>query len=163
MHSLSEIDPAGIGKVMECVYLKYSTINHADAHFMLTRHLQDYQSCCSRTIRSKQERSARHVRPLHLPRPQSRSQKRNFTSKPPIPTRLSRLFNNFHPEMRAQRQPARPLGTMLYLIASPTPCEGLRAEIDTAIRSHSISSLILETEAKSLPHLRACIKEGMRL
>jgi len=39
----------------------------------------------------------------------------------------------------------------------------LRSEIDTAIARQKISSPIRDAEAKQLPYLQACIKEGLRI
>ena len=39
----------------------------------------------------------------------------------------------------------------------------LRAEIDEVVNNGSISSPIQDCEARALPYLQACIKEGLRM
>lgn len=51
----------------------------------------------------------------------------------------------------------------LFIITQPHIYNTLRAEIAKAERSHLISNpIIRESEAKQLPYLQACIKEGLR-
>lgn len=52
--------------------------------------------------------------------------------------------------------------TILFLITTPRALWRLRAEIDEAVRCR-ISSPIKDSEARALPYLQACIKEGLRL
>ena len=54
--------------------------------------------------------------------------------------------------------------TMLQLLTNPPAYARLRAEIDAAVRSHSISApVITNAEAQRLPHLQACIRESIRV
>ena len=53
--------------------------------------------------------------------------------------------------------------TVLFLITTPSALWRLRAEIDEAVHKSSISSPIKDSEARALPYLQACIKEGLRL
>ena len=53
--------------------------------------------------------------------------------------------------------------TILYLITAPRVMEKLRAEIDAAEAAGIISNPIQNAEAKGLPFLQACIKEGLRM
>lgn len=53
--------------------------------------------------------------------------------------------------------------TILYLITAPRVMEKLRAEIDAAEAAGIISNPIQNAEAKGLPFLQACIKEGLRI
>ncbi|OCK76659.1 cytochrome P450 [Lepidopterella palustris CBS 459.81] len=53
--------------------------------------------------------------------------------------------------------------TMLYLITAPRVLQKLRAEMDDAEATGAISSPITNAEAKELPYLQACIKEGLRM
>lgn len=52
---------------------------------------------------------------------------------------------------------------MLFLITNPSVLAKLRSEIDSAIRDNRISSPITDAEARNLPYLQACIKEGLRI
>jgi len=52
---------------------------------------------------------------------------------------------------------------MLHIITSPTTYTALRAEIDTFAANQSISTPITNAEAKTLPYLQACIKDGLRI
>ena len=52
---------------------------------------------------------------------------------------------------------------MLFLITTPRVLWRLRAEIDEAVNSGSLSNPIRDPEARALPYLQACIKEGLRL
>ncbi len=52
---------------------------------------------------------------------------------------------------------------MLFLITTPRVLWRLRAEIDEAVNSGNISNPIRDQEARALPYLQACIKEGLRL
>ena len=51
---------------------------------------------------------------------------------------------------------------MLFIITSPRVLWRLSAEIDEAAKKGSISSPIQDAEARDLPYLQACIKEGLR-
>ena len=53
--------------------------------------------------------------------------------------------------------------TMLHIITSTQSYKKLQSEVDVAIQSHGISSPITDAEAKKLPYLQACIKEGLRI
>jgi cytochrome P450 len=53
--------------------------------------------------------------------------------------------------------------TMLLIATSPKNYTKLQLEIDKAIANKAISSPITDAEAKHLPYLQACIKEGLRL
>ena len=53
--------------------------------------------------------------------------------------------------------------TFLHLITTPPILLKLRAEMDAAIASGTISDPITNSEAKTLPYLQACIKEGLRI
>ena len=53
--------------------------------------------------------------------------------------------------------------TMLFLITTPRVYSRFRAEIDEAVHKGRISSPIRDSEAKELPYLQACIKEGLRM
>ena len=52
---------------------------------------------------------------------------------------------------------------MLFLITTPKALWRLRAEIDEAVHKSSMSSPVTDAEARALPYLQACIKEGLRL
>jgi cytochrome P450 len=52
--------------------------------------------------------------------------------------------------------------TLLAIITNPPVYARLVREIDDAIRRGQVSSPILEEEARQLPYLQACIKEGLR-
>ena len=51
----------------------------------------------------------------------------------------------------------------LHVITSPLIFARLRTEIDEGICDGHISSPILDSEARQLPYLQACIKEALRL
>ncbi|KAI9807009.1 MAG: hypothetical protein M1833_002667 [Piccolia ochrophora] len=54
--------------------------------------------------------------------------------------------------------------TFLYIITHPQVYAKLKYEIDEAIREQRVSSAIIrDSEAKELPYLQACIKEGLRM
>lgn len=53
--------------------------------------------------------------------------------------------------------------TLLHIISNPRVYNTLQTEIDEADRRGSISRPITNTEAKGLPYLQACIKEGLRI
>lgn len=53
--------------------------------------------------------------------------------------------------------------TLLHIISSPKAHRALQAEIDAGIASGAISSPIKDSEARKLPYLQACIKEGLRI
>lgn len=54
--------------------------------------------------------------------------------------------------------------TLLYLITNPRVLRRLRVEIDEAIALGKVSRPIIQShEAKQLPYLQACIREGMRI
>ena len=53
--------------------------------------------------------------------------------------------------------------TILFLITTPRVLWRLIAEIDEAVDNGSISSPIQDAEARTLPYLQACIKEGLRM
>ena len=48
------------------------------------------------------------------------------------------------------------------MITTPRVLWRLLAEIDEGVKNGSISSPIQDTEARALPYLQACIKEGLR-
>lgn len=50
-----------------------------------------------------------------------------------------------------------------YIMTNPTIYRKLQAEIDEADRKGTISKPIKNAEAKTLPYLQACIKEGLRM
>ena len=52
---------------------------------------------------------------------------------------------------------------LLFVITTPRVLWRLRAEIDEAEKNGNISSPIRDTEARALPYLQACIKEGLRM
>ncbi|KAJ8122629.1 hypothetical protein ONZ43_g1221 [Nemania bipapillata] len=52
--------------------------------------------------------------------------------------------------------------TLLYLIATPTAYQKLKAEIKTALESGRVSNPITAAEAKQLPYLQAVLYEGIR-
>ena len=52
---------------------------------------------------------------------------------------------------------------MLHVIATPDVYNRLQDEIDVAIRDGRASSPITDAEARRLPFLQACIKEGLRM
>lgn len=53
---------------------------------------------------------------------------------------------------------------LLYIATSPTVCAKLQAEIDEAVSSGRVTSNpVLQSEAKELPYLQACILEGLRI
>ena len=49
------------------------------------------------------------------------------------------------------------------MITTPRVLWRLRAEIDEAVEKGRMSSPIQDSEAKTLPYLQACIKEGLRM
>ena len=51
----------------------------------------------------------------------------------------------------------------LFLITTPRVLWRLRKEIDEAVDNGSISTPIQDSEARELPYLKACIKEGLRM
>jgi len=54
-------------------------------------------------------------------------------------------------------------GTLLRLITNPRVLQRLRHEIDAAVSSGKISRPVIQaSEAKRLPYLQACIREGLR-
>jgi cytochrome P450 len=54
--------------------------------------------------------------------------------------------------------------TILYILTSPYVYANLLAEIKSAIENGKVSyPVIKDSEAKSLPYLQACIKEGLRI
>jgi cytochrome P450 len=53
--------------------------------------------------------------------------------------------------------------TLLFIITNPLVYRRLQAEIDAGIKDGSISSPITHEEARKLPYLQACIREGLRL
>ena len=54
--------------------------------------------------------------------------------------------------------------TLLYILTNPPVYVSLKKEIDTAISRGNISfPVTTNAEASALPHLQACIKEGLRL
>ncbi|MCJ1438592.1 hypothetical protein MMC27_007982 [Xylographa pallens] len=54
-------------------------------------------------------------------------------------------------------------GTLLHLITNARVLQRLRAEMDAAISSGKISRPVIQaSEAKQLPYLQACIREGLR-
>ena len=52
--------------------------------------------------------------------------------------------------------------TILFIITSPRVLWRLSAEIDEAAKKGSISNPVQDLEARDLPYLQACIKEGLR-
>ncbi|KAK4183986.1 Pisatin demethylase [Podospora australis] len=52
---------------------------------------------------------------------------------------------------------------MLHLLSNPPAYKKLQAEIDEAIATGKISSPIKDSEARNLPYLQACIREGLRI
>lgn len=52
---------------------------------------------------------------------------------------------------------------MLHIITSPQIYKKLQAEIDAGIEQKRVSSPITDAEARRLPFLQACIKEGFRI
>jgi cytochrome P450 len=52
---------------------------------------------------------------------------------------------------------------MLYIITSPWVYQHLLSEILLGISQNRISQPIRDSEAKTLPYLQACIKEGLRM
>jgi len=52
---------------------------------------------------------------------------------------------------------------ILYLLANASAYKKLQAEIDNGIANGTISSPITDAEARRLPYLQACIKEGLRI
>lgn len=53
--------------------------------------------------------------------------------------------------------------TLLHLMANNVAYNRLRSEIDTGIADGTISSPISDSEARKLPYLQACIREGLRI
>lgn len=53
--------------------------------------------------------------------------------------------------------------TLLHVATLPLVYRKLQAEIDLGIAEGRISSPITDAEAKRLPYLQACIKEGLRI
>lgn len=51
--------------------------------------------------------------------------------------------------------------TLLHIITQPRVYDKLRAEIDAS--ALPVDSIIPESEARKLPYLQACIKEGLRM
>jgi cytochrome P450 len=51
---------------------------------------------------------------------------------------------------------------LLHVITNHTICAALLAEIDSGVRGGKISSPIKDEEARKMPYLQACIKEGFR-
>jgi cytochrome P450 len=52
---------------------------------------------------------------------------------------------------------------MLHILANASAYRKLQAEIDNGIANGTISSPITDAEARRLPYLQACIKEGLRI
>ena len=52
---------------------------------------------------------------------------------------------------------------MLFLITTPRVLWRLRREIDEAVNNGCVSDPIQDSEARALPYLQACVKEGLRL
>ena len=52
---------------------------------------------------------------------------------------------------------------MLHIVTSPHVYRKLQMEIDAGIQEGRISSPITDAEARKLPFLQACIKEGFRI
>lgn len=53
--------------------------------------------------------------------------------------------------------------TLLHIITNPPVYAALQREIDTAIAAGHVSDPIQDSEARRLPYLQACIKEGLRI
>lgn len=53
--------------------------------------------------------------------------------------------------------------TLLYIITTPRIIGKLRAEMDAAEDVGALSNPITNAEAKELPYLQACIREGLRI
>ncbi|MCJ1285594.1 hypothetical protein MMC26_004935 [Xylographa opegraphella] len=54
-------------------------------------------------------------------------------------------------------------GTLLHIITNARVLQRLRNEMDAAVSSGKISRPVIQTsEAKQLPYLQACLREGMR-
>ena len=52
---------------------------------------------------------------------------------------------------------------MLHIITSPQVYKKLQAEIDLGISEGRVSSPISDAEARKLPYLQGCIREGLRI
>ena len=52
---------------------------------------------------------------------------------------------------------------MLFLISTPKVLWRLTKEIDEAVKNGSVSDPVKDSEARALPYLQACIREGLRL
>ena len=53
--------------------------------------------------------------------------------------------------------------TLLHIISNPVIYAKLQREIDAAESNTRISNPVQDLEAKNLPYLQACIKEGLRI
>ncbi|KAI9768093.1 MAG: hypothetical protein M1840_005127 [Geoglossum simile] len=53
--------------------------------------------------------------------------------------------------------------TLLHIITQPKVYATLQSEIDEAVRTNSISTPVRDSEARELPYLIACIREGLRI
>jgi cytochrome P450 len=53
--------------------------------------------------------------------------------------------------------------TLLHIITNPKVYATLQSEIDEAVRTNRISNPISDSEARELPYLTACIREGLRI
>ncbi|KAL9614526.1 MAG: hypothetical protein Q9167_000976 [Letrouitia subvulpina] len=53
---------------------------------------------------------------------------------------------------------------VLYIISNPTVYQKLQAELDAAARKHLLTGhYVKDSEARDLPYMQACIKEGLRV
>ncbi|KAL9016822.1 MAG: hypothetical protein Q9185_005819 [Variospora sp. 1 TL-2023] len=53
---------------------------------------------------------------------------------------------------------------VLFIISNPAVCKKLQTEIDTAAQKHLLTGhFVRDGEARDLPYLQACIKEGLRV
>ena len=52
---------------------------------------------------------------------------------------------------------------LAHILTNPTIYQKLQSEIDTALSSGQVSSPVTDAEARQLPYLQACIREGLRI
>lgn len=77
-----------------------------------------------------------------------------------IPAELLILFGRF---AGSDTTATSVRATLLYIISNPLIYSRLHAEIDAAVAANTISPMVSDEEARKLPYLQACIREGIRI